>query len=173
MIPKPDFPKFGWQCFCLWLETAPRFGRGGGLVSHRGSAHANEGDSEPAPDLLREVPADVRFILDDRHDNAPELCENCEQSDRLPVTTKSGRSLHTDDAACTSCIPVPMSNIMHISQASLTAMDRSPTFGLIATQRFADGGQAWSTNWLYGVGSRTALICVSSSRLFSKRPESL
>jgi hypothetical protein len=106
---------------------------------------ANEGDSEPAPDLLREVPADVRFVLDDRHDNAPELCENCEQPGRLLVTTKSGRNLHTDDGVEVRCIfhelhSCAMSNVMNISQASLTAMDRFPTFGLIATQRFADAG---------------------------------
>jgi hypothetical protein len=47
-----------------------------------------------------------------------------------------------------------------------------PTKGLIATQRFAKA-PSLCTNWLYGIASRTALICVSGSRLFSKRPEHL
>src|SRR5438270_9745857 len=42
---------------------------------------ANVADSEPAPDLLREVPAEVRFVL----------------GDRLLVTTTYGRYPHTDD----------------------------------------------------------------------------
>jgi len=58
---------------------------------------ANVADSEPAPDLLREVPAEVRFVLGDRHYNTPELHETCDQADRLLVTTKYGRYPHTDD----------------------------------------------------------------------------
>ena len=34
---------------------------------------ANIADSEPAPHLLREVPAEVRFVLGDRHYNTPDL----------------------------------------------------------------------------------------------------
>src|SRR5436305_13277282 len=36
---------------------------------------ANIADSDPAPELLREVPAEVRFVLGDRHYNTPELRE--------------------------------------------------------------------------------------------------
>jgi hypothetical protein len=53
--------------------------------------------SEPAPALLSEVPADVRFVLGDRHYNTPELHTNCDQMDRLLVTTKYGRYPHSDD----------------------------------------------------------------------------
>ncbi len=38
LIRKPDFPKSGWQCSRLWLETARRLRRLRGLVSHRCSA---------------------------------------------------------------------------------------------------------------------------------------
>jgi Transposase DDE domain len=58
---------------------------------------ANVADSEPAPALLREVPAEVRFVLGDRHCNTSELHENCEQADRLKVPTTYGRYPHTDD----------------------------------------------------------------------------
>jgi len=51
--------------------------------------------SRPAPELLREVPAEVRFILCDRHYSTPELREHFDQADRLLVTTKSGRCPHT------------------------------------------------------------------------------
>ena len=58
---------------------------------------ANIADSEPAPALLSEVPAEVRFVLGDRHYNTPDLHEYCEQADQLLVTTQYGRYPHTDN----------------------------------------------------------------------------
>jgi hypothetical protein len=58
---------------------------------------ANIADSEPAPALPSRVPAEVRFVLGDRHYNTPDLHECCEQADRLKVPTKYGRYPHTDD----------------------------------------------------------------------------
>ncbi len=58
---------------------------------------ANVTDSDPAPDLLGEVPAEVRFVLGDLHYNIPELRSQCDQQDRLLVTTRYGHYPHTDD----------------------------------------------------------------------------
>jgi len=58
---------------------------------------ANVADSEHAPDLLREGPSEVRFVLGDLHYNTPDLHSLCEQDERLLVTTKYGRYPHTDD----------------------------------------------------------------------------
>jgi hypothetical protein len=58
---------------------------------------ANIADSDPAPVLLAEVPAKVRFVLGDRHYNTPDLHAYCAQADRLLVATKYGRYPHTDD----------------------------------------------------------------------------
>jgi len=58
---------------------------------------ANVADGEPAPDLLRKVPAEVRFVLGDLHYDTPDLCEQCEQADRLLVSTHYGRYPHTDE----------------------------------------------------------------------------
>lgn len=52
---------------------------------------ANVADSEPAPALLAEVPAEVRFVLGDRHYNTPDLHESCQRADRLLVATMYGR----------------------------------------------------------------------------------
>jgi len=41
--------------------------------------------------LLSEVPTEVSFVLGCSHYNTPELHENCDQTDRLLVTTKYGR----------------------------------------------------------------------------------
>ncbi len=57
---------------------------------------ANIADSDPAPDLLGEVPAEVHFVLGDRHYNVPELRSLCDQQDRLLVSTRYGRYPHTD-----------------------------------------------------------------------------
>ncbi len=96
---------------------------------------------EPAPALLREVPAEVRFVLGDRHYNTPDLRENCDLADRLLVATQYGRYPHTDDAE----------QVDGLRQLRSIAMERFigiprhlwhgqvPTKGLLATQRFALG----------------------------------
>jgi hypothetical protein len=58
---------------------------------------ANVADSEPAGELLREVPAEVRFVLGDRHYNTPDVRQECEFHDRLLVATQYGKYPHTDD----------------------------------------------------------------------------
>lgn len=58
---------------------------------------ANVADNKPAPQLLREVPAEVRLVLGDRHDNTPELRVDGALSDRELVTTRLGSYPHTND----------------------------------------------------------------------------
>jgi hypothetical protein len=95
LIPKPDFPKsgwvYGWKLHVVSVVAAVWFPVAALLTP------ANVADSDPAPDLLREVPIDIRFVLGDRHYNTPELRSLCEQDDRLLVTTTYGRYPHTDD----------------------------------------------------------------------------
>ena len=105
---------------------------------------ANVADSDPAPELLREVPAEVRFILGDRHDNTPELHEICAQDDRLLVTTKYGRYPHTDDGVEVRRIfhklrSIAMENFNEHFKGIFDGHGQVPTKGLIATQRFALG----------------------------------
>jgi hypothetical protein len=105
---------------------------------------ANVADSEPAPALLSEVPTAVRFVLGDRHYNTPDLHEFCAHTDRLLVTTKYGRypipmTVWKSAGSFTNCVPSRWKILTNISKASLMDMDRFPTFGLRATQRFALG----------------------------------
>jgi hypothetical protein len=105
---------------------------------------ANIADSEPAPELLREVPAEVRFVLGDRHYNTPDLHENCEQADRLLVTTKYGRYPHTDDGVEVRRIfhklrSIAMENFNEHFKGIFDGHGQVPTKGLLATQRFALG----------------------------------
>ncbi len=105
---------------------------------------ANIADSEPAPALLREVPAHVRFVLGDRHYNTPELHAHCHQAGQLLVTTKYGGYPHADDG-------VEVRRVFHKLRSSaienfnehfkgiFDGHGQVPTKGLISTQRFAEG----------------------------------
>jgi len=138
---------------------------------------ANVADSDPAPDLLREVPAEVRFILGDRHYNTPELRENCEQADRLLVTTQYGRYPHTDDGVEVRRIfhklrSTAMENFNEHFKGIFDGHGQVPTKGLIAPQPLL-WGPSLSINWLYSTALSTAWNSVSVSKLFSRRPEHL
>lgn len=58
---------------------------------------ANVDDAEMALVLLDEVPAEVRFLLGDRHYNTLDLHQRCADDDRILVTSQYGRYPHTDD----------------------------------------------------------------------------
>src|SRR5690242_11487256 len=105
---------------------------------------ANVADSEPAPTLLGEVPAEVRFVLGDRHYNTPDLHEACHQADRLLVTTKYGRYPHTDAGVEVRRIfhklrSIAMENFNEHFKGIFDGHGQVPTKGLIATQRFGLG----------------------------------
>ncbi len=129
----------------LWLEVACRFRRRHTLVPHRALlTPANRADSEVAPALLREVPAEVRFILGDRHYNTPELREDCQLADRLLVTTQYGRYPHTDDGVEVRRVfhklrSLAMEKFNEHFKGIFDGHGQVPTKGLIATQRFALG----------------------------------
>ena len=82
---------YGWKLHVVSVVAAIWFPVAAVLTA------ANVADSDPAPELLREVPAEVRFVLGDLHYNTPELRALCEQDDRLPVASRYGRYPHTDD----------------------------------------------------------------------------
>jgi len=82
---KPDFPKsswHGWTLHVVSVVAAIWFPLAAVLTP------ANVALSPPTTTLLREVSAQVRFVLGDRHYNTPELHENRDQADRLKVPTR-------------------------------------------------------------------------------------
>jgi len=58
---------------------------------------ANGADHTIAPRLLEPLPAEVRYVLGDTHDNDPEVRQQCEQSNRALVATQRGASPPHDD----------------------------------------------------------------------------
>ena len=129
---------YGWKLHVVSVVAAVWFPLAAVLTP------ANIADSEPAPELLREVPAEVRFVLGDRHYNTPELHEICQRDDRLLVTTKYGRYPHTDDGVEVRRIFHKLRSIAmeHFNEPFKGIFDghgQVPTKGLLATQRFALG----------------------------------
>lgn len=62
-------------------------------------AAANVHDSEPAPELVHELPPKVRFVLGDNHYKVPDLYERCERSERWPVASGRGPYPHANSGA--------------------------------------------------------------------------
>lgn len=94
--------------------------------------------------MLSEVPAEIRFVLGDRHSNTLELDTYCEQADRLLVTTQYGRYPHTDDGVEVRRIfrtlrSIAMEHVNEHVNGIFDGHGQVPTKGLLATQRFALG----------------------------------
>lgn len=105
---------------------------------------ANVADNTPAPTLLQEVPAEVRFVLGDRHYNTPELRANCALADQELIATKLGKYPHTDDGVEVRRVfhklrSIAMENFNEHFKSIFDGHGQVPTKGLIATQRFVLG----------------------------------
>jgi hypothetical protein len=105
---------------------------------------ANVADSDQAPALLRELAAEARFVLGDRHYNRDELREICTLDGRLLVTTQYGRYPHTDDGVEVrrtfhKLRSVAIENFNEHFKGIFDGHGQVPTKGLLATQRFALG----------------------------------
>ena len=69
---------------------------------------ANTYDATVAPNLIRELPFEVRYVLGDRHYNDEEnkVFTSCRLSDRFLITTQAGPYPHTGDG-------VPVRRVLH------------------------------------------------------------
>ena len=69
---------------------------------------ANTYDATVAPDLIRELPLAVRYVLGDHHYNDEEgkVLTSCRLSDRLLITSQAGPYPHTGDG-------VPVRRVLH------------------------------------------------------------
>jgi hypothetical protein len=105
---------------------------------------ANTADNEPAPALMREVPLETRFILGDRHYNAPNVRAACELTDRILVATRYGPYPHPDSGVEVRRIfhklrSVAIENLNEHFKGIFDSHGQVPTKGLINTRRFALG----------------------------------
>jgi hypothetical protein len=105
---------------------------------------ANAADNELALSLLTGLPDQTRFVLGDRHYNAPNVRAVCERDDRFLVVSHYGSYPHSDDG-------VEVRRVFHkLRSANLETFNELfkgmfdvhgsvPTKGLRATRRFALG----------------------------------
>jgi len=129
---------YGWQLHlvttvaAVWLPLAAEL------------TPANAADSEAAPPLLEDLPAEVRFVLGDRHYNAPEVRAVCDRTGRVLVTARYGRYPHTGDGVEVRRVfhklrSTAIENFNGQFKGIFDAHGSVPTRGLIRTQRFALG----------------------------------
>lgn len=105
---------------------------------------ANAADNEVAPALLRELPAEVRFVLGDRHYNAPNVREICTCGERLLVASQYGAYPHTDAGVEVRRVfhklrSLAIENFNEHFKGIFDGHGQVPTKGLVNTQRFALG----------------------------------
>jgi hypothetical protein len=119
---------------------------------------------------LHEVPADVRFILGDRH-YTPDLHELCERDNRLLVTTRYGRYPHTDDVVEVRRIfhklrSVAMENFNELIFGIFDGHGQVPDLWLAGHPTLCLRGPSLSTNSHYSTALSSTWNCVSASKPF-------
>jgi len=105
---------------------------------------ANTADNDAAPDLIQELPKELRFLLGDRHYNAPNVRELCDEWDYLLVTSQYGRYPHTDPGVEVRRIfhklrSLAIENFNEHFKGIFDGHGQVPTKGLVNTRRFALG----------------------------------
>jgi len=105
---------------------------------------ANEADNAVAALLLPQLPAEVRFVLGDQHDNAPNVRALCAQGDRILIASRHGGYPHTDDGVEVRRVfhklrSAAIENFNQQFQSIFDAHGPVPTRGLGNTRRFALG----------------------------------
>lgn len=105
---------------------------------------ANAADNEVGEELLRELPAEVRFLLGDQHYNAPNIRARCEPRDCMVIASQPGKYPHQDEG-------VELRRFFHELRSRaienfngqfkgiFEANAQVPTRGLVNTQRFVLG----------------------------------
>ncbi len=105
---------------------------------------ANHADSEQAPTLLPHLPAEVRYVLGERHYNTPDVQEACDSTDCILGTSQYGRYPHTDAGVEVRRIfhklrSLAIENFNEQFKGMFDGHGQVPTKGLTNTQRFALG----------------------------------
>jgi len=105
---------------------------------------ANTDDGETAPQLLRELPEDVRIILGDHHYNREGLRKWCGEQNWELVTSRYGKYPHTDGGVEVRRVfhklrSVANENFNHLFKSIFEGHDKVPTKGLKKTQLWALG----------------------------------
>jgi hypothetical protein len=130
---------YGWKlhlvctCAAVWIPLAADL------------TPANRADNEHAPELIRELPADLRFLLGDQHYRDAELETLCAQRQYTLVATRNTKGHpypHTDPGVEVRRIlhktrSLAIENFNEQFKGIFDGHGQVPTKGLRATRRFA------------------------------------
>jgi DDE family transposase len=105
---------------------------------------ANTADNEAAEALLRELPAEVRFVLGDQQYNAPNVRERCQPRGCMVVASQPGHYPHRDAGVEVRRLfhqlrSRAIENFNGQFKGIFEAYGQVPTKGLVNTQRFVLG----------------------------------
>lgn len=105
---------------------------------------ANVGDNTQAPELVREMPAEVHFLLGDQQYRDPDLEQLCQQRDCCLIVPKRGRYPHTDAGVEVRRVlhklrSITIENFNEQFKAIFGLHGPVPTRGKVATRRWALG----------------------------------
>jgi hypothetical protein len=105
---------------------------------------ANTADNEAAEDLLRQLPAEVRFVLGDQQYHAPNVRQICEPRGCMVVAARPGKYPHTDAGVEVRRLfhelrSRAIENFNGQFKGIFEANGQIPTKGLVNTQRFVLG----------------------------------
>ncbi len=129
---------YGWKLHlvttvaAVWIPLAARL------------TPANVADNEVAPQVLDDLPTEVRFVLGDRHDNTPDVRAVCERADRVLVASQYGGYPHTGDGVEVRRVfhklrSTAIENFNGQFKGIFDVQGAVPTKGLANTRRFALG----------------------------------
>jgi hypothetical protein len=110
---------------------------------------AHVGDNTQAPELVREMPGEVPFLLGDQQYRDPDLEQLCQQRECVLVTPKGGRYPHPDEGVEVRRLlhklrSITMENFNEQFKAIFALHGPVPTRGRRATRRWALGAV-----WVY------------------------
>ena len=105
---------------------------------------ADAADNAVAALLLPDLPAAVRFVLGDQHDNAPHVRALCAEADRVLVASRHGGYPHQGDGGAVRRVfhklrSAAIETCNEQFKGLFAAHGPVPTNGLVATQRCARG----------------------------------
>ncbi len=105
---------------------------------------ANVADNEVAPALIREAPAEARYLLGDLHYHAPNVREAWEQDGRVLITPQYGPYPHTGLGVEVRRVfhklrSLAIENFNEHFKGIFDSHGQVPTKGLLNTRRFALG----------------------------------
>jgi hypothetical protein len=105
---------------------------------------ANVADNVQALTRLPELPAEVRYVLGDQHDNDPAIDAVCAQAGQVVVATRRGPYPHMDDGVEVRRLlhelrSRAIENFNEQLKGMFDVHGQVPTKGLVNTRRFALG----------------------------------